>query len=132
MGNLRDYGLNYLIYSGFVDALVKKNMFPSDITDLYDDYRQETFMALCELKEDVWQKLYDTSLEKGTDYEYQIRNYVSMVVRNTVHSDSSAAYKRLKKNRKTEKIQTDVQWRCYANSIKEPKDITEQIKEYNE
>lgn len=132
MYNLREYGLNYLINSGFVDALVKKYMFPSDIDDLYEDYKGETWLSICELKDDIWQKLYNTAVEKETEYEYQIRNYISMLIRNTVHSDSSTAYKKLKRHSLTERIKNDVQWSVYKNSIPETTEITEQIKGFDE
>lgn len=132
MYNLREYGINYLINSGFVDALVKKYMFPSDINDLYEDYKQECYLAICELKDEVWQKLYNTAIEKGTEYEYQCRNYISMLIRNTVHSNSSNAYKKLKKSSLTERTKNDVQWDVYKNTIEEPKDIMEQIKDFDE
>ena len=129
---IRQEAIEYLINSGFVNALCKKSLFPSDIDEYYDDYLQECYLAILELKDTVWERLYNTALEKGTDYFYQVRNYVSRVILNTCKSDSSNAYRKLKKHSMTEQIKTDVQWKVYRSSIPEPKTITEQIKDMND
>lgn len=127
MVSLRQEALDYLMHSGFVEALVKKTMFNSDIDYYYEDYLQEVWLAILEQKDEVFDKLYNTALEKGTDYHYQLRNYFSRVIYNTVISDSSNAFRRLKKPSLTEKIQTPVQWEVYENTIPDDKEITKQI-----
>lgn len=129
MVSLREEALDYLLNSGFVEALVKKTMFNSDIDYYYEDYLQEVWLVILEQKDEVFEKLYNTALEKGTDYHYQLRNYFSRVIYNTVISDSSNAFRRLKKPSFTEKIQTPVQWEVYENTIPEPKTIIQQIYE---
>lgn len=129
---LRDEGLNYLITSNFVDAYVKKLMFSSDIDDLYEDYRQEAFVAICEQKPEIWEKLYSSAIEKGKPFDYEIRNYFSKVIRNVVRSDSSNAYRKLKRHSINELSKNETQWKLYSNSIPDPKTITEQIADMND
>jgi hypothetical protein len=129
---LRDEGLNYLVTSNFVDAYVKKLMFCSDIDDLYEDYRQEAFVAICEQKPEIWEKLYNSAIEKGKPFDYELRNYFSIVIRNVVKSDSSNAYRKLKRHSITELRKNDTQWKLYSNSIPDPKTITEQIADMND
>lgn len=129
---IRQEAIEYLVNSGFVDALCKKSIFNSDIDDLYEDYRQECYLAILELKDNVWNKLYETAIEKGTDYFYQVRNYVSRVILNTCKSDSSNAYRKLKRHSITELSKTDTQWKLYSNSIPDPKTIMEQIADMND
>lgn len=126
---IREEAIEYLVNSGFVDALCKKSIFNSDIDDLYEDYRQECYLAILELKDTVWNKLYETAIEKGTDYFYQVRNYVSRVILNTCKSDSSNAYRKLKRHSITELRRNETQWNVYSNSIADEKDIYEQIKD---
>ena len=129
---LRDEGLNYLVTSNFVDAYVKKLMFCSDIDDLYEDYRQEAYVAICEQKPEIWEKLYNSAIEKGKPFDYELRNYFSIVIRNVVKSDSSNAYRKLKRHSITELSKTDTQWKVYSNSIPDPKTIMEQIADMND
>jgi len=129
---LRDEGLNYLVTSNFVDAYVKKLMFCSDIDDLYEDYRQEAYVAICEQKPEIWEKLYNSAIEKGKPFDYELRNYFSIVIRNVVKSDSSNAYRKLKRHSITEQRKNETQWKLYSNSIPDPKTITEQIADMND
>lgn len=129
---LRDEGLNYLVTSNFVDAYVKKLMFCSDIDDLYEDYRQEAYVAICEQKPEIWEKLYNSAIEKGKPFDYEIRNYFSIVIRNVVKSDSSNAYRKLKRHSINELSKNETQWKLYSNSIPDPKTITEQIADMND
>ena len=124
---IREEAIEYLVNSGFVDALCKKSIFNSDIDDLYEDYRQECYLAILELKDNVWNKLYETAIEKGTDYFYQVRNYISRVILNTCKSDSSNAYRKLKRHSITELSKTDTQWKIYSNSIADDTTITDTI-----
>ena len=129
---LRDEGLNYLVTSNFVDAYVKKLMFCSDIDDLYEDYRQEAYVAICEQKPEIWEKLYNSAIEKGKPFDYELRNYFSIVIRNVVKSDSSNAYRKLKRHSINELSKNETQWKLYSNSIPDPKTITEQIADMND
>lgn len=129
---IKDYVVDYLIKSNFIYCLVKKTMFHNDIDNLLDDFYQEVMIAVLEQKDELWLKLYDSAIEKGTDLEYEARNYFSRVVFNTVKSTSSNAYKKLKRHSLTERIKNDVQWQVYRNSIEEPKGIMEQIKDFDE
>ena len=129
---IRQEAIEYLINSGFVNALCKKSLFPSDIDEYYDDYLQECYLSILELKDTVWEKLYETAIEKGTDYFYQVRNYVSRVILNTCRSDSSNAYRKLKRHSITELRKNETQWKVYSNSIADPRTITEQIKDMND
>lgn len=128
---LKDYAMNYLVRSGFVDALVKKNIFPDDIDNYYEDFRQEAYLAILELKIEVWSKLLKSAIEKDVDYEYEIRNYVSRVVLNTVKSTSSNAYRKLKKPSIREKIIEDAKWNQLRSDLTEPKSVEELIVEFN-
>lgn len=126
---LREEALQYLWDSGFVSALVKKSIFPSDIDNLYDDYVSECWLSILELKDEVWLKLYNSSIEKDTDYQYEIRNYVSRVILNTCHSKSSNAYRKLKKSAKYETTQDNTMWSVLNNTIADEKTIEMQITE---
>lgn len=124
---LRDEGLNYLISSNFVDAYVKKLMFCSDIDDLYEDYRQEAYVAICEQKPEIWEKLYNSAIKKGKPFDYELRNYFSVVIRNVVKSDSSNAYRKLKKHSTTEMRRNSCQWKIMENGIADDNGITDTI-----
>lgn len=125
--DLREKAINYLINSNFVNAYVKKLMFNTDIDNLYNDYLNEAWLAILELKPEKWETLWNTAQEKNTDYYYQVRNYISVVIRNTVHSNSSNAYKKLKRHRTTEYTKDNELWKYYANTIADSNGITEQI-----
>lgn len=127
--SIKDYIVNYLLESGFVNALCKKSMFPSDIDNLYDDYVSECWLAILEQKPETWVKIYNSAKEKNHSLEYEARNYFSRVILNTVISDSSNAYRRLKKGSRCEKTQDNVKWDVLKNTIPEPKTIIEQIYE---
>lgn len=129
---IREEAIEYLVNSGFVDALCKKSIFSSDIDDLYEDYRQECYLAILELKDTVWNKLYETAIEKGTDYFYQVRNYVSRVILNTCRSDSSNAYRKLKRHSINELSKNETQWKLYSNSIPDDTTITDTIQSLND
>lgn len=129
----RDRCIDYLIKSGFIEAYVKKLMFNSEIDNLYQDYVQEVYLAILEVPTEKISKLYNNSVEnEDKDEFYQLRNWISRLIYNTVHSDSSNAYKKLKRHSLTERIKNDVQWSVYKNSIPETTEITEQIRGFNE
>lgn len=125
--------IDYLLKSGFVEAYVKKLMFNSDIDRYYEDYKQEVFLAICEVPSEKYYTLYSNSVADGTrDEYYQVRNWISMLIRNIVKSDSSNAYRKLKKHNIIEKFQTNVQWKCYENGIADDYTITDTIKNMDE
>lgn len=128
---LKDYAMNYLVRSGFVDALVKKNIFPDDIDGYYEDFRQEAYLAILELKIEVWSKLLQSAIEKDVEFEYEVRNYVSRVILNTCRSTSSNAYRKLKKSSVREKIIEDAKWNQLRSDLTEPKSVEELIVEFN-
>lgn len=126
---IRDLCIDYLVNSGFVEAYVKKLMYPSDIDNLYEDFTQETWLAILEVPEQKIVNLYLNSINDGdSDAFYQLRNWISRLIYNTVHSDSSNAYKKLKKHNVSEKIQTEVQWDVYKASIPDERTIIDQIR----
>lgn len=128
---LRDYAINYLIECGFVDALVKKSLFREDIGNYYEDFLQETWLAILEQDNEKWVKLYRSAEEKGVGFDYEIRNYTSRIVLNTVKSTSSNAYRKIKKPSVREKTQESTKWDIMAQQLTEPKDIMQQIAELN-
>lgn len=128
---LRDYAINYLIECGFVDALVKKSLFHDDIDNYYEDFLQETWLAILEQDDEKWVKLYRSAEEKGVGFDYEIRNYVSRIVLNTVKSTSSNAYRKLKKPSMREKIQDVTKWDVLKSQLVETKSVEQQIVELN-
>lgn len=132
MKSLREYALDYLYHSGFVSALVKKSLYNSLIDDYLEDYISEVWLAILELKDDVWEKLYKSAIEKGKDYEYELRNYVSRIIFNTVKSTSSNAYRRLIKHNATELQRNQCQWDVMSNSIADNTEITDTIQYMND
>lgn len=128
---LRDYGIKYLLDCGFVDALVKKTIYHTDIDDLYEDYLGETWLAILELKDEKWCELYRSSIKKGVEYEYEIRNFISRLIYNTCHSQTSNAYRKLKKRSTKEKMQDEVKWNVLENTILDEKGITDYIRDYD-
>lgn len=129
--SIKNYIVDYLIKSGFVVALTKKTIFPSDIHDYLDDFISEVWLAILEQKPSVWIKIYNTAKENGTDIEYEARNYFSRVILNTCRSTSSNAYRKLKKPSVREKTQEMTKWDILAQQLTEPKSILEQIAELN-
>lgn len=128
---LKDWAVNYLLESGFVDAYVKKLMYREDIQNYYEEFRQETWLAILELKTETWRKLYESSKQKGVGFDYEIRNYASRVISNNVKSTSSNAYRKIKKPSVREKTQESTKWDILAQQLTEPKDIMQQIAELN-
>lgn len=129
---LRQYALDYLYNSGFVTALTKKSLYPSLIDEYLEDYVSEVWVAILEQKDSLWEKLYNSAIKKGKDYEYELRNYFSRVIFNTVKSTTSNAYRKLVKHNSTELQRSEMQWDIYSNTIPDPRTITEQIKDMND
>ena len=127
MTGIREEAIEWLLNSGFVDALTKKAIFPSDIDNYYDDYLQEVWLAILEQKDSVWERLYNTAIETNTDYIYQVRNYISRIILNTCKSDSSNAYRRLKRHNATELHRNEIQWDMMENSVADENGIIDTI-----
>ena len=117
--DLRDKIINYLYNSGFVCNYVKKLMWTTDIDSLYDDYVQEVFLQICEVPVKKWEELMDNNDSEKHDEFYTVRNWTSMLVYNTVHSETSTAYRRLKKQSTITQNCNDDEWKYLANTIED-------------
>lgn len=94
-------------------------MWQTDIDNLYEDYVQEVFLQICEVPVKKWEELMNNNDSEKHDRFYTIRNWVSMLVYNTVHSQTSTAYRRLKKQSTVMQNCTDDEWRYLANTIED-------------
>ena len=112
---IREKVLKYLYDSNFVKYFVKKLMYPEDIEDLYEDFLQEVYFQLCEVPEEKWEELYNR--RDNQDEFYDIRNWVSVLIRNTVRSTTSSAYRKLKKQSTVADNLSDDDWEILANTI---------------
>lgn len=112
---MRDEILNYLITSNFVTSYTKKLVYPSDKDNLQDDYISEVWLQLCEVKDEKWQEIMNNN--KNSDPMYGVRNFVSVLITNTVRSTTSAAYRKLKKQSTVADNLTDDDWEILANTI---------------
>ena len=112
---MRDEILNYLIKSNFVTSYTKKLVYPSDKDNLQDDYIQETWLAILEVKDEKWQEIMDNN--KNSDPMYGVRNFVSVIIKNTVRSTTSSAYRKLKKQSTVADNLSDDDWEFLANTI---------------
>ena len=112
---MRDIILDYLIKSNFVESYTKKLVYPSDKENLQDDFIQEVWLQICEISEDKWIEIIDSN--KNKDRFYGVRNFVSVVIRNTVVSTTSSAYRKLKKQNTVAKQITDGEWQYLSNVI---------------
>ena len=112
---IREKVLKYLYDSNFVKYFVKKLMYPEDIEDLYEDFLQEVYFQLCEVPEEKWGELYNR--RDNQDEFYDIRNWVSVLIRNTVRSTTSSAYRKLKKQSTVAQNLNDDDWEILKNTI---------------
>ena len=112
---IREKVLKYLYDCGYVKYFVKKLMYPEDIEDLYEDYLQEVWFALCEVSEEKWSELYNR--RDNQDEFYDIRNWVSVLIRNTVRSTTSSAYRKLKKQSTVTQNLNEEEWNLLKNTI---------------
>lgn len=94
-------------------------MWSSDIDSYYPDYVQEVFLQICEVKPEKWKALMDNNDNTKHDEFYTIRNWVSMLIFNTVHSETSAAYRRLKKQSTITQNLDYEEWKFLANTIED-------------
>ena len=112
---MRDIILDYLIKSNFVEAYTKKLVYPSDKADLQDDFISEVWLQICEIPEKKWEEIMRNNT--NPDQMYGVRNFVSVVIRNTVVSTTSAAFRKLKKQNTVAKQLNDSEWNYLANTV---------------
>ena len=112
---MRDEILNYLIKSKFVESYTKKLVYPSDKDNLQDDYISEVWLQLCEIKDEKWQEIMNNN--KNSDPMYGVRNFVSVIIKNTVRSTTSSAYRKLKKQSTIADNLSDEDWELLKNTI---------------
>ena len=112
---IREKVLKYLIESNFVESYTKKLVYPSDKADLQDDFIQEVWLQICEISEKKWEEI--TRNNTNPDQMYGVRNFVSVVIRNTVISTTSSAFRKLKKQNTVAKQMTEGEWQYLSNVI---------------
>lgn len=112
---MRDEILDYLIKSKFVTSYTKKLVFPSDKDNLQDDFIQEVWLAILEVKDEKWETIMNNN--KNSDPMYGVRNFVSVIIKNTVRSVTSSAYRKLKKQSTVAQNLNDDDWEILANTI---------------
>ena len=112
---MRDIILDYLIKSNFVESYTKKLIYPSDKENLQDDFLQEVWLQICEIPEKKWEEIMRNNT--NSDQMYGVRNFVSVVIRNTVVSTTSSAYRKLKKAQTVSKQLDDGGWNYLANTV---------------
>lgn len=111
----RDEIINYLVESGFVENYCKKLVYPSDKENLQDDFLQEVWLQICEIPEKKWEEIMKNNT--NSDQMYGVRNFVSVVIRNTVVSTTSSAYRKLKKAQTVSKQLDDGEWQYLSNVV---------------
>ena len=112
---IRDNILDYLIKSNFVTSYTKKLVFPSDKESLQDDYISEVWLQLCEVPESKWQEIMNNNT--NSDSMYGVRNFVSVIIRNTIRSTTSSAYRKLKKQSTVAQNLNEEEWDFLKNTI---------------
>ena len=112
---MREIILDYLIKSNFVESYTKKLVYPSDKADLQDDFLQEVWLQICEIPEKKWKEIMKNNT--NSDQMYGVRNFVSVVIRNTVVSTTSAAFRKLKKQSTVSKQLNDLEWQYLENTV---------------
>ena len=112
---IREKVLKYLYDSNFVTSYTKKLVFPSDKESLQDDYISEVWLQLCEVPESKWEQIMNNN--KNSDPMYGVRNFVSVIIKNTVRSVTSSAYRKLKKQSTVAQNLNDDDWEILKNTI---------------
>ena len=112
---MRDEILDYLIKSKFVESYTKKLVYPSDKDNLQDDYISEVWLQLCEVKDEKWDEIMNNN--KNSDRMYGVRNFVSVIIKNTVRSTTSSAYRKLKKQSTVAQNLNEEEWDFLKNTI---------------
>ena len=112
---MRDIILDYLIKSNFVESYTKKLVYPSDKESLQDDFIQEVWLQICEIPEKKWKEIMKNNT--NSDQMYGVRNFVSVVIRNTVVSTTSSAFRKLKKQSTVSKQLDDNEWQYLENTV---------------
>lgn len=116
---MRNRIINYLYSCGFVQNYVKKLLFSDFIDEYYEDYVQETWLQLCEVKEEKWFELMENNDNAKHDEFYSVRNWVSMLIKNTVRSTTSTAYRKLLKQSTVTKRCDDNEWKELSNTVED-------------
>ena len=114
---MRDIILDYLIKSNFVESYTKKLVYPSDKENLQDDFISEVWLQICEIPEKKWKEIMKNNT--NSDRMYGVRNFVSVVIRNTVISTTSSAFRKLKKQNTVAKQLNDSEWNYLANTVED-------------
>ena len=112
---MRDEILDYLVKSKFVESYTKKLVYPSDKDNLQNDFIQEVWLQICEIPESKWGQIMNNNT--NSDSMYGVRNFVSVIIRNTVRSTTSSAYRKLKKQSTDAQNLNDDDWEILANTI---------------
>ena len=112
---MRDEILDYLVKSKFVESYTKKLVYPSDKDNLQNDFIQEVWLQICEIPESKWEEIMNNNT--NSDSMYGVRNFVSVIIRNTVRSTTSSAYRKLKKQSTIAENIDDGEWEILANTI---------------
>lgn len=112
---IRDEILDYLIKSNFVTSYTKKLVYPSDKDNLQNDFIQEVWLAILEVKNEKWCEIMNNN--KNPDTMYGVRNFVSVIIKNTVRSTTSSAYRKLKKQSTIAQNLSDDDWEILANTV---------------
>lgn len=113
----RDEIINYLVESGFVENYCKKLVYSSDKSEFQNDFIQEVWLQICEIPEKKWKEIMKNNT--NSDRMYGVRNFVSVVIRNTVISTTSSAYRKLKKQNTVAKQLNDSEWNYLANTVED-------------
>ena len=114
---MRDIILDYLIKSNFVESYTKKLVYPSDKENLQDDFISEVWLQICEIPEKKWKGIMKNIT--NSDQMYGVRNFVSVVIRNTVVSTTSSAFRKLKKQNTVAKQLNAGEWNYLANTVED-------------
>lgn len=108
----RDETLQYIADLGLVQGYVAKLIYIDDIPD-YDDFVQECFLQICEVKPEKWEALW----QQGTknDGAKAVRGYVSGIIHRNVKSRNSRLWTKLKRHKERELPFSD----CFINENEE-------------
>lgn len=95
----RNETLQYINDLGLINGYLGKLIYPSD-RDNYDDYFQEIWLQVCEVKPEKWEQLWEQGTR--TDGSKAIRGYISGLVHRNIRSKNSRLYYKLKKHKERE------------------------------
>ena len=95
----RDETLQYIADLGLVQGYVAKLIYTDDLQD-YDDFVQECFLQICEVKPEKWEALWLQGTKK--DGAKAVRGYVSGIIHRNVKSRNSRLWSKMKKHKERE------------------------------